>query len=61
VLQDVKEMLSLKECLVFRASYNRPNLFYEIQVKNSAHKSQMDDMAALIKKRFPSESGKEWW
>ena len=27
VLADVKDMLSVKECLVFRASYNRMNLF----------------------------------
>lgn len=57
VLEDVKEMLSLKECLVFRASYNRSNLFYEVRVKSSAHKAQMDEMAALIKKKFPTDSG----
>lgn len=60
VLEEVKGMLSLKECLVFRASYNRSNLFYEVQVKSSAHKAQMDAMAALIKRKFPSESGKEF-
>ena len=58
VLEDVKEMLSLKDCLVFRASYNRSNLFYELRAKNSVHKVQMDAIATLIKKKFSSDSGK---
>lgn len=58
VLEDVKGMLSLKECLVFRASYNRSNLFYEVRLKNSVHKAQMDAMASLIKRRFSADSGK---
>ena len=57
VLEDVKEMLSIKKCLVFRASYNRPNLFYEVRQKKSSHKGQMEDLGALIKGRFPAQSG----
>ena len=31
VLEDVKDMLNLdRSCIVFRASFNRPNLFYEV-------------------------------
>ena len=31
VLDDVKDMLNLqRSCLVFRASFNRPNLMYEV-------------------------------
>lgn len=58
VLEDVKGMLSLKKCLVFRASYNRSNLFYEVRVKSSVQKNLMDEIAALIKMKFPSGSGK---
>ncbi len=58
VLEEVKEMLLLKECLVLRASYNRSNLFYEVRLKSSVHKTQMDAMVALIKRRFAADSGK---
>lgn len=57
VLQDVKQMLGLGECLVFRSSYNRENLFYEVRLKSGVHKSQMDAMAALIKRKFAAASG----
>lgn len=58
VVDDVKHMLSLKECLLFRASYNRPNLFYEVRQKKTGHKPQMEALSALIKRRFPSMSGR---
>lgn len=58
VLEDVKGMLSLRECLVFRASYNRKNLFYEVRMKSSVLKTQMESMAALIKRKFAASSGK---
>ena len=57
VLEEVKEMLSLKECLVLRASYNRSNLFYEVRLKSGVHKTQMDNMVTLIKRRFSTHSG----
>ena len=58
ILTDVKEMLLLKQCLIFRASYNRSNLFYEVRVKPAAHKTQIDEIADLIKTRFSMQSGK---
>lgn len=57
VLADVKDMLSLKGCVVFRASYNRTNLFYEVRVKQSSHKAQTNDLASLIKTKFSKQSG----
>lgn len=63
VVEDVKQILALKECLLFRASYNRANLFYEVRQKKSGHKPQMEALSALIKRRFPSMSGrcmKKW-
>lgn len=58
VLDDVREILSLKQCLIFRASYNRPNLFYEVRTKASSYKDQIDEMARLVKTQYPSDSGK---
>ena len=31
VTQDCQKILNLKNCLVFRAEFNRPNLFYEVR------------------------------
>ena len=60
VVEDVKQILSLEECLLFRASYNRANLVYEVRLKKSGHKAQMESLCALIKRRFPSMSGKDY-
>lgn len=30
VLDDIKDILGLERCIVFRASFNRPNLYYEV-------------------------------
>ena len=59
VLEDCKSILNLgPSCLVFKASYNRPNLFYEIREKLPSHKDQMDRMQELIKTKFNKQSGK---
>lgn len=57
VLADTKEILSLGQCLIFRASYNRSNLFYEVRTKPSSHKAQVEELAQLIKTKFPKQSG----
>ena len=31
VLEDVKGILGLQGCQIFRAGFNRPNLFYEVK------------------------------
>lgn len=59
VLTDVKEMLSLSpRCLVFRASYNRPNLFYEVREKRNSRMILAEEMAKLIKTKYRNDSGK---
>lgn len=30
VLEDVKKILNIPHCYLFKASFNRPNLFYEV-------------------------------
>ena len=59
VLEDIKKILSLKNCLVFKTSYNRPNLFYEVLSKPTSHKAQIEEMVSIIKKRFKDQSGKD--
>lgn len=58
VLEDCKNLLRLDSCLVFKASYNRPNLFYEIREKPTSYKEQVDDIVTLIKSNFTGQSGK---
>ena len=33
VTEDCQKMLGLEQCLVFRAPFNRPNLYYEVEKK----------------------------
>ena len=58
VLADCQDILSLKQCLIFRASYNRPNLFYEVRPKSSSRKTQIEETAQLIKRKFDRQSGR---
>ena len=57
VLSDCQEILSLKQCLIFRASYNRSNLYYEVRAKPSSHKSQIEELVQLINTKFCKQSG----
>lgn len=57
VLADCQEILSLKQCLIFRASYNRSNLFYEVRTKPTSRQAHIDEMAQLIKTKFANQSG----
>lgn len=33
VIEDVKKILNIPVCTLFKASFNRPNLFYEVNTK----------------------------
>ncbi|XP_053385298.1 ATP-dependent DNA helicase Q1-like [Mercenaria mercenaria] len=57
VLEDVKKILNIQNCLLFRASFNRPNLFYEVREKPSVHKELMEDIQRLINTKFNNQSG----
>ena len=57
VLEDIKKILSLKNCLVFKTSYNRPNLFYEVVSKPTSHRAQLEEIVRIIKGRFNDQSG----
>jgi len=57
VLNDIKEILNLKDFVLFKASFNRPNLYYEIRDKPSNHEECIRSIADLISTKFPNQSG----
>ena len=58
VVKDVKEILGLgRDCLVFRASFNRTNLVYEVIPKPSGGKAAISSVRDLIKQRFSEQTG----
>nr|XP_022332782.1 ATP-dependent DNA helicase Q1-like [Crassostrea virginica] len=57
VIEDVKKILNIPNCVLFKASFNRPNLFYEVKTKSSEHIEAMDNIQKLIQKRFNNQSG----
>lgn len=57
VLEDVKKILNIQSCHLLRASFNRPNLYYEVREKPSEAKALMDEIQKLINSRFPKQSG----
>lgn len=58
VLEDCKEMLCLPEgCVVFRASYNRANLYYEVRAKPPTSGEQVSVLSELMKTTFCNQSG----
>ncbi|EDO32632.1 predicted protein, partial [Nematostella vectensis] len=58
VIEDVKKILGLHaNCLLLKASFNRPNLFYEVQSKPTTNSAFMSTIHQLITKRFSGDSG----
>ncbi len=57
VLEDIKDILNLKDFVLFKASFNRPNLYYEVRDKPSNHEECMRSIADLISKKFSGQSG----
>ncbi|KAF1763653.1 hypothetical protein GCK72_011920 [Caenorhabditis remanei] len=57
VLDDVKDMLGIQAALVFRAGFNRSNLKYQVLPKKGSEDECVEEIAAIIKKRFSGETG----
>ncbi|MFH4976378.1 hypothetical protein AB6A40_003087 [Gnathostoma spinigerum] len=57
VVEDLKNILNIPAAVVFRAGFNRPNLFYEVVPKPSKLEDSVADISAMIKNRFSGESG----
>ena len=52
VTDDVKKILSIQKCLVFKAPLNRANLFYEVRPKPDNQKDCLDVLEKLLKTEF---------
>ncbi|KAI6173455.1 ATP-dependent DNA helicase [Aphelenchoides besseyi] len=57
LIQDVQKILQIQYCTVLRASFNRPNLFYEVRVKPEKNEKLMEQIAILIKTEFVKQTG----
>ncbi|XP_071570480.1 ATP-dependent DNA helicase Q1 [Temnothorax nylanderi] len=57
IIVDVQKMLDISGCLVLRASFNRPNLYYEVRRKPADKGTCLAMMENLLKNRFSGKSG----
>jgi ATP-dependent DNA helicase Q1 len=57
VLRDVQDMLGIQGAIVFRAPFNRANLFYEVHHKAATGGEAMNALADMIRHRFDEKSG----
>ncbi|XP_030071152.1 ATP-dependent DNA helicase Q1 [Microcaecilia unicolor] len=57
VLQDAQKILCVQKCITFTASFNRPNLFYEVRQKTSNTEEFIEDILKLIRSRYNGQSG----
>ncbi|XP_014219540.1 ATP-dependent DNA helicase Q1 [Copidosoma floridanum] len=57
IIVDVQKMLEIQGCLVLRASFNRPNLFYEVRRKPNDKDTCLQMISNLLKHRFNGKSG----
>ncbi|XP_049775892.1 ATP-dependent DNA helicase Q1-like isoform X1 [Schistocerca cancellata] len=57
VITDVQKMLNIQGCLVLRASFNRPNLYYEVRPKPNSQADCVAELVDLLKHRFAGKSG----
>lgn len=57
VITDVQKMLNIEDCLVLKAPFNRPNLFYQVLEKPSEKIAVYDLLEDLLKNRYRGKSG----
>ncbi|KAK7098730.1 ATP-dependent DNA helicase Q1-like [Littorina saxatilis] len=57
VLEDVKTILNIPDCLLLRSSFNRPNLYYQVLPKPSSQEEALNDMHDIINRNFRQQSG----
>lgn len=57
VLRDCEKILCVKRAVTLTASFNRTNLYYQVRFKDSDSDASLNDIASLIKSRYPGQSG----
>jgi ATP-dependent DNA helicase Q1 len=57
VTADCQKLLNLKNCLVFKAPFNRPNLFYEVRQKPESAEESVAALADMLSNEFSGQSG----
>ncbi|XP_076287157.1 ATP-dependent DNA helicase Q1 [Lasioglossum baleicum] len=57
IIVDVQKILDIQGCLVLRATFNRPNLFYEVRRKPAEKETCLAMVENLLKTRFKDKSG----
>ncbi len=58
MINDVRQILKIPHCILFRAPFNRKNLFYEVLHKSDVGKDAFNDLVHCIQHRFDKQSGK---
>lgn len=59
MINDIRHMLNIPHCVLFRAPFNRKNLFYEVVQKSNVGKDAFNDLVNCIQNRFNQQSGKQ--
>lgn len=57
VIDDIRKILKIPYSVLFRAPFNRKNLFYEVYHKSSVGKDTLNDLVNCIQRRFDKQSG----
>ncbi|EMP25019.1 ATP-dependent DNA helicase Q1 [Chelonia mydas] len=57
VLKDAQKILCVQKCITFTASFNRPNLYYEVRQKPSNSEDFIEDIVKIINGRYKGLSG----
>ena len=57
MIQDVRQILKIPRCILFRAPFNRKNLFYEVLHKSDVGKDAFNELVHCIQHRFNKQSG----
>ncbi len=57
IIEDIKKILNIPKCVLFKASFNRPNIYYEVRNKPSDNEQCMTEIANVIRQQFPNQSG----
>ncbi|XP_042879108.1 ATP-dependent DNA helicase Q1-like [Penaeus japonicus] len=57
VVNDVQKILDIQGCLILKASFNRPNLIYQVRPKSSSQKECNDEFQNLLEGEFRGQSG----